>query len=230
MAHDDVLLADRRKDERIGALAAVTLQEYYEEYWGRETPSPLDDPLRPTRLRLLREELARTSARRVLDVGCGAGDLVATLAADGIDASGFDISPRAVELAARAHPECNFAAHSVEDLPWPLEVNRIDVVVAFEVIEHLVRPRRLLEGARGTLTQGGYLALTTPYHGRVKNLALALLAFDHHFAVEGDHIRFFTDRGLRRLLEETGFRIERVAHFGRFPGLWAGVFVWARKR
>jgi 2-polyprenyl-3-methyl-5-hydroxy-6-metoxy-1,4-benzoquinol methylase len=207
----------------------VTLQEYYEEYWRRETLSPLADPLRPTRLRLLREELARTSARRVLDVGCGAGEVVAALAAGGVDASGFDISPRAVELAAWAHPECNFAAHSVEDVPWLLEGDLMDVVVAFEVIEHLLRPRRLLEGARATLTQGGHLALTTPYHGRVKNLVLALLAFERHFAVEGDHIRFFTDRELRRLLEETGFRIERVAHFGRFPGLWAGVFVWARK-
>jgi hypothetical protein len=37
------------------------------------------------------------------------------------------------------------------------------------------------------------------------------------------------NRELRRPPEEIGFRIERVAHFGRFPALWAGVFVWARK-
>ena len=38
---------------------------------------------------------------------------------------------------------------------------------------------------------GGGLALTTPYHGRIKNFAVAALAFDRHFDVEGDHVRFF---------------------------------------
>jgi 2-polyprenyl-3-methyl-5-hydroxy-6-metoxy-1,4-benzoquinol methylase len=193
-------------------------------------PSPLSDPLTPTRLRILREELARTPARRVVDVGCGTGAVVAVLAADGLDASGIDISPSAIEVASRTHPECSFTSHSVEDLPWPVEDGSVDAVVAFEVIEHLLRPRRLLEGAWAALRPGGHLAVTTPYHGLVKNLAVALLAFERHFAVEGDHIRFFTDRRLRRLLEETGFHLERVAHFGRCPGLWAGVFVWARKR
>ena len=208
----------------------MSFQEYYEEYWAREAPSPLSDPFTQTRLRLLREELARTAARRVLDVGCGTGAVVAALAADGFDASGIDISSNAIAFAAQAHPACSFTMHSVEDLSWPVEEGSIDAVAAFEVIEHLLRPRRLFEGARRVLTPGGHLALTTPYHGLLKNVAVALLAFDRHFAVEGDHIRFFTDRGLRRLLEETGFHIERIAHFGRCRGLWAGVFVWARKR
>jgi 2-polyprenyl-3-methyl-5-hydroxy-6-metoxy-1,4-benzoquinol methylase len=207
----------------------MSLHEYYEDYWAREVPSPYSDPLTPTRLRILRQELARTKARRVIDVGCGMGGLVAALTADGLDASGLDISSSAIEVATRAHPESTFTAHSLEDLPWPIEDGSVDVVVAFEVIEHLLRPRRLLEGAHAALRPGGHLAVTTPYHGLLKNLAVALLAFERHFAVEGDHIRFFTDRRLRRLLEETGFHLERVAHFGRCPGLWAGVFMWARK-
>ena len=63
----------------------------------------------------------------------------------------------------------------------------------------------------------------------MKNAVLSLIAFDRHFAVEGDHIRFFSDRSLRRLLVETGFNVERIIHFGRFSPFWAGVFVWARK-
>jgi len=207
----------------------MSLQDYYEDYWARDAPVPPSDPLSPTRVELLRKELARASARRVLEVGCGAGDTVAALANHGFDAWGIDISPRAIELATRAHPDCSFTAHSVEDLPWPVSESSVDAVVAFEVIEHLIRPRRLLEGAHAVLSVGGHVALTTPYHGLLKNLALAVLAFERHFDVEGDHIRFFTDRELRRLLEETGFRVERVAHFGRLPPLWAGVFVWARK-
>jgi 2-polyprenyl-3-methyl-5-hydroxy-6-metoxy-1,4-benzoquinol methylase len=208
----------------------MSLQEFYDEYWARDAPSPLSDPLTSTRLRLLKKALAGTPATRFLDAGCGTGTVVAALAADGLDVSGIDISHGAIDLAARAHSECRFAAHSVEDLPWPVEDASLDAIAAFEVIEHLQRPRRLLEGAWAALRPGGHLALTTPYHGLLKNLAIALLAFDRHFAVEGDHTRFFTDQALRRLLEETGFHVERVTHFGRCPGLWAGVFVWARKR
>jgi SAM-dependent methyltransferase len=142
----------------------------------------------------------------------------------------MDISARAVELAAATHPECEFVQHGVEELPWPVAGGSVDVVVAFEVIEHLLQPTRLLEGARDALVPGGRIALTTPYHGRAKNIALALTSFDEHFAVNGDHIRFYTDAALRSSLERTGFAVERIRHFGRAWPLWAGTFVSARKR
>ena len=211
-------------------MSAHAAKDYYERYWRREQDSLAADPLRATRLRLLREALAGTAARRALDVGCGGGETVAALAALGLDATGMDVSERAVEIAAAAQPQLTFFAQDVETLPWPVEAESCDVVVSFEVIEHLLEPRRLLEGARDALRPGGHVALTTPYHGRLKNVALALAGFDRHFAVEGDHVRFFTDASLRRLLDETGFDVVQIRHFGRAPGLWAGVFVWARKR
>jgi 2-polyprenyl-3-methyl-5-hydroxy-6-metoxy-1,4-benzoquinol methylase len=203
-------------------------QAYYEEYWLREEESVVGDPLTPTRIQLLLAQL-QPSDRRILDVGCGPGTLVGELADGGYEATGFDISDRAVELASRRYPTALFRQHAVEEHPWPVEAGSQDVVVSFEVIEHLLSPRALLEGASKALAPGGHLALSTPYHGLLKSTAIALVAFDRHFAVEGDHIRFFSDRALRRLLGYAGFEVERVRHFGRFAGLWAGVFVWARK-
>src|SRR4029078_3992726 len=132
-------------------------------------------------------------------VGSGPGTLVGELADAGYEAIGFDISERAVELASRCYPAAPFSQHSAQSLPWPVQPGSQDVVAAFEVIEHLLRPRALIEGARQALTPGGHLALSTPYHGLLKNAALPLVAFDRHFAVDGDHIRFFSDRALRRL-------------------------------
>jgi 2-polyprenyl-3-methyl-5-hydroxy-6-metoxy-1,4-benzoquinol methylase len=127
---------------------------------------------------------------------------------------GIDISERAVEIAQGRYPSATFVRHSVEDVPWPIDPRSQDVVTAFEVIEHLLRPRALVEGASAALKTGGHLALSTPYHGRVKNLVVSLIAFDHHFAPEGDHIRFFSDRALKRLVTANGFEIERVGHGG----------------
>jgi 2-polyprenyl-3-methyl-5-hydroxy-6-metoxy-1,4-benzoquinol methylase len=207
----------------------MSLHEYYEGYWGRDAPSPLTDPLTPTRLALLRRQLGPDD-RRILDAGCGPGTIAGHLGRADFETLGFDISQRAVEIASERYPSSRFLRHSVEELPWPVDPSSQDVVVAFEVIEHLLQPRSLIEGAHQALRIGGHLTLSTPYHGRVKNVVVSLVAFDHHFAPEGDHIRFFTDAALRRLLESNGFEVERIRHFGRFAPLWAGVFVWARKR
>lgn len=207
-----------------------SMRDYYESYWRGDAPPPVGDRLAPTRLRLLRECIATVDAENVLEMGCGEGGLTAALAADGLAAIGIDISAEAVARAVRAHPTCRFMQHQVEDRPWPVAQGAFDVVASFEVIEHLLRPRELLLGARTALRDGGHIAITTPYHGIAKNLTMALRGFDRHFAVEGEHIRFFTDNALQRLLDEAGFDVLRLAHFGRFAPLWAGVFVWARKR
>jgi len=204
------------------------VERYYDEYWQQESPVPCSDPLTPTRVERLRRVLPPKA--RVLEAGCGSGDLVAFLASAGHEAVGMDVSARAVELASSRHPDATFVHHSVEELPWPVEAGSFDAVVSFEVLEHLLRPRRLLEGARTALRSGGQLVLTTPYHGLLKNLAIVVAAFDRHFAVEGDHLRFFSDRALRRLLEDTGFELVRLEHLGRARWLWADVFASARKR
>jgi hypothetical protein len=48
--------------------------------------------------------------------------------------------------------------------------------------------------------------------------------------VEGPHVRFFSDKALRKLLAEAGFEVETILHFGRFRPVWENSFIWARKR
>lgn len=207
------------------------VKNYYDQYWNRDSPPPQGDPLAQTRRNLLWQEVRRIGAagRVLLDIGCGEGQLVADAALRGFSAIGIDVSEQAVERARAINPLCRFYAHPVEAQPWPVESHSVDIVTSFEVVEHLLQPRLLVRGANKVLRQGGYLALTTPYHGLIKNVALALFAFDRHFAVEGDHIRFFSDTALRRIVEENGFSVIKVIHYGRIRGLWAGSFLWARK-
>jgi SAM-dependent methyltransferase len=206
----------------------VSIQEFYEQYWR----SPYHDPLAEGRhhaLWRLVESAGPERFKSFLELGCGEGDLVAEAVARGMRGTGTDISHTVIERAAARHPQATFDVLDVENRPWRLEQNRFDLVVALEVIEHVFAPRTLIEGAFDVLGPCGYLALSTPYHGRVKNILLALRGFDHHFDVEGQHIRFFSDRALARLLTESGFEVVETLHFGRRFPIWANTMMWARK-
>ena len=106
---------------------------------------------------------ARLSRRkRVLDAGCGAGYGSAELARNAVRVVGVDIAPQAVEHAAGHFklPNTHFLAASCMALPFPAA--SFELVVAFEVIEHLPDWRAFLTEARRVLTPTGQCVISTP--------------------------------------------------------------------
>ena len=94
-----------------------------------------------------------------------------------------------------------------------------------EVIEHLYSPRTFAAFVRSILEAngGGRFILTTPYHGYLKNLSIALAGkADRHYSAlwEGGHIKFWSRRTLAILLREAGFRNMAFTGAGRIPYLW----------
>jgi hypothetical protein len=59
-------------------------------------------------------------------------------------------------------------------------------VIALEVVEHLFYPKKLFEQSYQLLRTGGYLILSTPYHGYLKNLAIFNLRGTAAFRRQGD--------------------------------------------
>jgi SAM-dependent methyltransferase len=113
---------------------------------------------------LSRYELARRWCRgvRVLDAGCGCGYGTAALAETAAEALGLDLSSEAIAYA-REHykgPKLRFAEGDVCATPFP--GGRFDVVVAFEVIEHLPDAEAFLKEVRRVLAPGGKLLVSTP--------------------------------------------------------------------
>jgi SAM-dependent methyltransferase len=102
--------------------------------------------------------------RRVLDAGCGVGYGTALLAQAGAaDAVGIDVSAQTVEAAAAEHPEVQFAAADVHELPF--EDGRFDLVVCFEVIEHVERQDEAIAELARVLAPQGVLAISSPNRG-----------------------------------------------------------------
>jgi ubiquinone/menaquinone biosynthesis C-methylase UbiE len=188
------------------------VRDYYEELWER-----LPDDLEPPDLALRRSFALSeiSSGDRVLDLGCGAGDLTGDLAPPAADVVGVDVAEAALRRARARHPGITFLRAEV-DGELPLEDNAFDVVWSSEVIEHVADTARWLSEVRRVLRPGGRLLLTTPSHGRLK---LALGGLERYSEPLGDHLHLYTARSLRGLLTEFAFDQVEVRFAGGWP-LW----------
>jgi ubiquinone/menaquinone biosynthesis C-methylase UbiE len=186
------------------------VRDYYEELWER-----LPDELHPRDLELRRGfALAHISAAdRVLDLGCGAGDLTAELQTHAASLVGVDVAEAALRRARVRHPGLSFLLAEIGGR-LPLEDNSFDVVWSSEVIEHVPDTARWMSEVRRVLRPGGRLLLTTPSHGRLR---LAVAGVERYSAPLGDHLHLYTAGSLRALLADFDFDQVEVRAAGGWP-------------
>jgi ubiquinone/menaquinone biosynthesis C-methylase UbiE len=100
--------------------------------------------------------------KRVLDAGCGTGYGSAELAQSATEVTGVDVSAEAIEYATANYPidGLRFLESSCLAIPFPPEA--FDLVVAFEVIEHLTDYRAFLDECARLLTRNGLLIVSSP--------------------------------------------------------------------
>lgn len=91
------------------------------------------------------------------------------------------------------------------------DVAPADVLVAFEVIEHLFRPRDFVRQARQLVRPGGLMILTCP---NGQGFDIAVLGAGSQ-AVDAEHVNLFNPTSLSRLVSSVGFEILDVSTPGR---------------
>jgi 2-polyprenyl-6-hydroxyphenyl methylase/3-demethylubiquinone-9 3-methyltransferase len=169
--------------------------------------------------------------RRLFDLGCGNGSVAQELSRLGFDVTGVDPSVQGIEQAGRTFPHLKlFAGSAYDDLA--ARYGRFPVVVSLEVVEHVYAPRLYASTLFGLVEQGGIAIVSTPYHGYWKNVALAVSGkLDRHFTALWDHghIKFWSMKTLRTLLEEAGFGRVRFLRVGRIPPLAKSMIAVAHK-
>ena len=167
---------------------------------------------------------------RALDFGCGNGAMANRLSQNGFDVAGIDPSASGIAQASQAYPDIEFhQAGSDDDLAF---LSAFDLVTCIEVIEHCYDPRSVVKKIHHSLKPGGLAILSTPYHGYLKNIALAISGkVDQHFAVlrGGGHIKFFAIATLSTLLAEAGFVSYKFCCIGRIPTLAKRMIAAAEK-
>ena len=141
---------------------------------------------------------------RVLDVGCGSGENVATASQMGWDAQGLDVDPMAVSAARRRG--INVRLGSLNELRF--DDDSFDLILSEHVIEHVPDPSDLLREMRRILTPGGMLAVITP---NAAGLLYRWFGPDWRGLEPPRHLHIFKPTTLLSLARKAGFGDARVS-------------------
>lgn len=200
----------------------TTEQSEYDARWGDDADSYSAEHTgyTPFFLKFMERWVRQSPAKppHAVEVGCGDGFFSHHLAKLGCKVTGLDLSPVGVAKAQKRTPEGTFKVHDLTQ-PLPLADDSFDLAWCSEVLEHLFSPLSTLIEIRRVLRPGGRLLATVPYHGFLKNLGIALFAFDRHYDPEYPHIRFFTKNTLTALARKAGLEIDEVSTCGSGLGM-----------
>ncbi|HVN28612.1 MAG TPA: class I SAM-dependent methyltransferase, partial [Candidatus Binataceae bacterium] len=162
------------------------------------------DPIRRADTDFPLKYLPYDSRGRLLDVGCGSGDLLARMESLGWEAQGIDLDPIAVAAARRKGLEVHRGALDRRNFPDA----HFDAVVMSHLIEHVHQPIELLAHARRVLRPGGRLVIATP---NAESLGHRMLRERWPLLDPPRHLQIFTPPVLESMARKAGFADVRVS-------------------
>ena len=156
---------------------------------------------------------------RVLDVGCGSGDIALKIQNMGYHVSGVDFSSVAIDIALKSGLQCQVADI---DGGLPFGNNAFDVVWLGDVIEHVFDPIFVLKEVHRVLVNGGTLLATVPYDiyfgVRVRTLfGISYQEGNYRERGQQKHHTFFSKRLMDFMLQEASFYVQESFLKLRFP-------------
>ena len=139
---------------------------------------------------------------KILDVGCGPGGTTKSFLKWG-QVYGVDLSTHALKKALKKNISIVINSNLTS---IPIKSKQFDVITALDVIEHIKEDSKVLLEFKRILKDDGILIVTVP--------AFQFLWSEHDVAVS--HERRYTSASLKRVFDETGYRVIRISYFVSF--------------
>ena len=158
----------------------------------------------------LLERLGPANGRRLLEIGCGAGFFLKAAERIGWRATGIEFSAEAAKFGTEVLG-LDIRREPAEAMNIP---SGFDAAVMFDTIEHLFDPRAALSSCARALVPGGLLLLATP---NFRSISRHLLGSAWAVLSPLEHLYYFDERTLGRLVEDCGFT---GARFVRENPVW----------
>jgi len=177
-------------------------QYQYDDLLNREA-----DVYANTKYQIILGFLAEKSGLKILNAGCGSGDLSFLLASLGHTVVGIDPAGEYIALAEKRLPEplrsrCSFQVSSIEGF---VSTEKFDCVIATDVLEHIADDLTAAKKLADMVVEGGDMIITVP--------ALPAL-FGHHDELLG-HFRRYTKVSLGKLMRGVGdITFKKLRYFG----------------
>jgi len=144
----------------------------------------------------------------VLDVGCGIGNTLFALGANGFgNIVGFDVERQLVEYAKNSVPAAHVVVASAEEIPF--RDGAFDCVICYDLLEHVLKPETVVENISRVLKQNGILYLSVANGYSINDVLFRLGG--RIIRGRSSHVQKFRRRDVETLLRNKSFEIEKIA-------------------
>jgi len=133
----------------------------------------------------------------ILDVGCGKGWVAKHFLPKGAKVNSLDVSTSNPARAMELYPSENHAGIAADSFKIPFVDDSFDVVIASEIIEHVVDPVEFIKELFRVVRKGGRLLVTTPYK---KKLIYYLCVHCNKKTPANAHIHSFDEKKWRVII------------------------------
>jgi len=136
-------------------------QELYDRGWRTELQAGKEERGNlQTNLEFLAQTDLLRPDDRILEIGCGIGTIVHELSNKGHNVIGIDISGEAIEYGRKKYGRLRLEIQAAETLPY--EDESFEVVLSFDLFEHIAAIDKHISEVRRVLRPGGYYLFQTP--------------------------------------------------------------------
>lgn len=187
---------------------ASIFRSYYEKFWKSDDPYHHSFCIQSKARFKTIEKMMNRKHDRILDIGCGEGNLTSIIGRLSTEVVAIDISVNAVKFARKKFGRAHFIVADAEALPFRSYV--FDATVASEIIEHVLHPESLLYEMRRVTKINGYMILSTPNKDRLVNKFLNLFKWLRIKKQLDQHLREYSLSELFKLISKCNLRLLNI--------------------